>query len=178
MNGEAISKLVLLFKAGLGLDDAHAVTYNQMIPIPPDEGLFVAVGILDDHPFGGSLSYRGVEQTDPITGTISSELREIQTITGREIFSCQLMSRDNSARKAKRRFAMCLTGTLAEQMMERDGFKIGRLPTNLVDRSITEGAERLNRYVLTVPVFSTEAQESPVEFYDKFPGTPQVITQE
>ena len=45
---EIISLLVNLIREQMQLDVNHVVTYNQRIPIPPDDTIFVAVGLLGD----------------------------------------------------------------------------------------------------------------------------------
>lgn len=167
MKGEVLNNVVELIRKGMDLDDAHVVTYNQMIPIPPDSGIFVAVGILDSKPWAGSLSYCATEKG----------LDEIQTQNFRDVLSIHIMSRNNDARNRRFELPFALTGTRAAQMQESEGFLIGKLPVGFADSSTTEGAERLNRYTMTVAVLSAKARRGPVDFYDNFQGSPQLLTQ-
>ena len=176
MNGEAINRIVDLIRAGLPLDDDHCVTYNQMIPIPSDQGMFCAVGILDSKPYSGSLSYApgvavgadGVSET-PL-------LLERQSVNVREVFSIHLMSRNNSARLGRWRLLFALSNTAAQQSQETYGWLLGRLPISFLDASTGEGAERLNRFTLTIVALSAQAQEGPVAYFDKpAPGTPLLV---
>lgn len=166
MKGQAINELVYLIRKGMGLDDAHCVAYNQMIPIAPDEGIFVAVGILDSRPYAASLSYApGASSSEGVAG---AGLLERQTLNLREVFSIHLMSRNNDARNRRADLIFALTGTLAAQRQDEFGYLIGKLPVGFADASETEGAERLNRYVITVAVLSSKYHEAPVDYFDRF----------
>lgn len=167
MKGEAINKLVELIRIGMKLDQAHVVTYNQMIPIPKDEGIFVAVGSLDAKPYAASLGYKD-------TG---AGLNEVQSVNVREVFSIHLMSKDNSSRARRQDLIFALTGTLAAQFQEKDGFAIAKIPIGFVDSSITEGAERLNRYTITIVALYAKAREGSVDFFDSYSNSPELITE-
>jgi hypothetical protein len=168
---EVINRLVILFRENLGLDQKHVVTYNQMIPIPPDETLFVAVGILDSKPYASSLSYRDTSTPG------NPQLTEHQSANTRDVFSIHFMSRNNEARRRRHEFIFAVTGTRAQQMQDAHGFAIARLPIGLVDASITEGAERLNRYNMTLAVLSVASRSGPVDFFDSYKGSPALVTQ-
>lgn len=171
---EVINWLVALFRAGLRLEDKQVVTYNQLVPIPPDDRLFVAVGILDAKPYAGSLSYApggGVDGVEPF-------LLERQSVSERTVFSIHFMSKSNEARRRRAEFTFAISNTLSVQLQERHGFQIARLPIGLVDASSNEGAARLNRYVMTLATLSVQNREGPVDFYDSFAGSPALITQE
>ena len=165
MKEEPIRLVVRLIRENLRLDQEHVVTYNQTLPIPPDDGLFVAVGILDSKPYAGSLKYN----------QIADGLEEEQTVNVREILSLHFMSKSNEARKRRPEFVFALTGFRAEQLQDANGFLIGKLPVGLVDSSITEGADRLNRYTLTVAVLYAQGRRGPVEFFESYPT--QLVTQ-
>lgn len=179
MKTEAINELVELIRAGMGLDKAHCVTYNQMVPVPPDDGIFVAVGILDSKPFASSLSYAAPGETAAADGVTAAGpgLRERQTLNVREVFSVHLMSRDNSARRRRGDLIFALSNTRAVQVQEARGFQIARLPVGFVDASEGEGAERLNRYNCTTVVLSAQEREGAVDFYDHLgAGNPALVT--
>jgi hypothetical protein len=174
---EAINEIVNLIRAGLPLPDDHCVTYNQMVPMPPDKTMFVAVGILDSKPFAGSLSYGAPARMAKDEGvTAGPGLLERQTLNIREVLSIHLMSRDNSAREGRWSLIFALTNTRAVQAMEARGFMIARLPVGFVDASVTEAAERLNRFVCTMVVLYAKAREGAVDYYDHFgSGNPQLV---
>lgn len=162
---EVINYLVELIREGMGLDDAHVVAYNQMIPIPKDNGIFVAVGILDSKPYASSLSYApGVETVPGVA--VSETLLEHQTLNVREVFSIHIMSRNNEARRRRYELIFALSNTRAVQVQEQYNFQIARLPIGFADSSITEAAERLNRYTITIATLSAQQRTGPVEFYD------------
>lgn len=171
---ETINWIAYLLRVGLGLDQKHVATYNQLIPIPPDDKLFVAVGLLDGKPFAGSLSYAPGVAADGVTPL----LLERQTLNTREVFSIHFMSFGNEARDRRAEFTFALTNTFAQQVQARRGFLIGKLPVGLVDASVNEGAGRLTRYTMTLAVLSSAEVERPVEYFENFEGSPELITQQ
>lgn len=162
---EIINRIVELIRSEMGLDAAHCVSYNQMIPIPTDSGIFVAVGILDSKPFGNSLSYEETESPNA-EGSGETILEEVQSSNIRDVFSIHIMSRDNSARRRRQELPMALTGTAAAQAQDAHGFLIGKIPVGFVDASVTEGDNRLNRYVLTVAVLWATCLRKPVDYFN------------
>lgn len=173
MKGEIINEIVDLIRKGMKLPDSQVVTYNQTIPIPKTPGIFIAVGILDSKPWAGSLSYElGSEERG---GEVIGTLDEVQTVNFRDVVSIHIMSRNNDARNRRFDVGFALTGTLAAQRQDSEGFLIGKLPVGFVDSSITEGAERLNRYTMTFAVLSAKGRRGAVEYYDQFPaGSPAI----
>ena len=69
-----------------------------------------------------------------------------------------------------------LNGDAAEQAQERYSFKIGYLPTSLMDVSEIDGASRLNRYNLTFNILCGYSQSRRVEYYSTIQD-PSIYTQ-
>lgn len=173
---EIINLLVKLIRDQLQLDNNHVVTYNQRIPIPPDDTIFVAVGLLGDKIYGHSISY----QNGYIPSTVVGEpetvvLNEVQTQNVQQIYSIEIMSRNNDARARRQEILFALNSTRAEQLQEKYGFTIGNLPTSFNDTSYVEGASRLTRYSITFNVLTAFIRTVPVDYYDQYLG-PEVIT--
>lgn len=177
MQPETINLLVELIQTGMGLDVNHVVTYNQQVPIPPDDGLFIAVGVLDEKPFAGSLSY-SQGQVPPGAGvTPGGTLLESQTLNQHEVYSIHVMSRSNLARTRARDVVFALSNTRAVQIQERYGLLIGSVPISFADASMEEGAGRLNRYVITIGCQRGYCRVGAVDYYDNFTGSPAIIAQ-
>jgi len=175
---EVINLLVNLIKYQLNLDNNHVVTYNQRIPIPPDSGLFVAIGLLGDKPYGHKIAYE--QGFAPATSTGEPQiavLNEVQTQNVQQIYSIQIMSQSNEARSRRQEILFALNSTQAEQLQEKYGFKIANLPSSFNDVSIVEGASRLTRYAITFNVLTAYIRTIPVQYYDNFTGSPEIITQ-
>ena len=175
---EIINLLVKLIKDQLVLDNNHVVTYNQRVPIPPDDGIFVAIGIKGERLYGTSTGYeQGTIPSTQLDQPQTPVLNEVLTQNTQEIYSIQIMSRNNDARARRHEIVFALNSTQAEQMQEKYGFKIGNQPTTFNDVSMGEGASRLTRYALTFNVLSAYGRTLPVDYYDSFAGSPELITQ-
>ena len=175
---EIISLLVNLIREQMQLDVNHVVTYNQRIPIPPDDTIFVAVGLLGDKPYGHKISYeQGYIPASQVGQPETVVLNEVQTQNVQQIYSIQIMSRNNDARARRQEILFALNSTRAEQLQEKYGFKIGNIPTSFNDASYVEGASRLTRYAITFNVLTAFIRIIPVNYYDDFAGSPELITQ-
>ena len=175
---EIINLLVKLVKEQLDLDNNHVVTYNQRIPIPPDDGVFIAIGIKGEKLYGTTTKY--VQSTIPNPQLNQPQipvLNEVLTQNTQEIYSIQIMSRNNDARSRRHEIVFALNSTQAEQMQEKYGFKIANQPVTFTDVSMGEGASRLTRYAITFNVLSAYSRINPVNYYDSFAGSPELITQ-
>ena len=175
---EIINLLVKLIREQLQLDNNHVVTYNQRIPIPPDDSIFVAVGLLGDKPYGHKISYEeGLVPASEVGEPATVVLNEVQTQNVQQIYSIQIMSRNNDARARRQEILFALNSTQAEQLQEKYGFKIANIPVTFNDASIVEGASRLTRYAITFNELTAFSRIIPVNYYDNFAGSPELITQ-
>ncbi len=164
---EPIKILVELLLAELGLKAEQVTLYNQEFPIPPDERFYINLSILGTKTFGARNKY----EKDPVT----DELREVQGINRQEMISLLAYSKSAEARERNWEIPLVFSSTLAEQLMEKHSFKIGRVPTSMFDVSEGEGAARINRYNITFLVLAAYQKTKDVEYFDKF-ATPLIIT--
>jgi hypothetical protein len=168
---EIITVLVKLIRDQLGLDNNHVVTYNQRIPIPPDDGIFVAIGIVAENLYANSVSYEVDYVPNPELNQPELEVfNEVQTQNTQEVYSIQIMSRNNDARARRHEIMFALNSTQSEQIQEKYGFKIANQPRTYNDVSMGEGASRLNRYAFTLNVLSSYGRTVPVDYYDQYQG--------
>lgn len=142
------------------------ILYNQEYPTPPKDGLFVAISMLADTPFGASVQQIATEEEGLI---------EHQTVNVRETYQILSYSQDSSARLRRHEIIWALKSNAAQQAAEKYSFKIGYLPTSFVDVSEVEGTSRLNRYALTVSVLCAYSRERRVEYYNQFQDPPVTI---
>ncbi len=173
---ETINRICDLIQESMNLDQKQVVTYNQMIPIPPDDRLFVAVGILDSQPYGAGLSYAPGLAT-VVDGVTTQPLVERQVLNWKETFSVNFMSRSNEARRRRKEIGFALWNTAAISSQEQFGYLIAPQPLSFVDASEGEGAGRLNRYVMTIATLSSHTRTGDVPYYDTFTGLPLLILQ-
>lgn len=156
-----------LIRGQMDLKADRVFLYNQKWNIPPDDGVFVNVGIIGDRPFGVSQHFEDDEATGGLT--------EVQGTNIQEIYSVLIYSQNSEARRRRHEILFALNGVPAQQAQEKYSFKISNLPTDLLDVSQGEGSSRLNRYNLTFRVLVSYSRRRSVEFFDNFAGSPAVI---
>ncbi|MDE3073911.1 MAG: hypothetical protein KGJ86_00655 [Chloroflexota bacterium] len=145
----------------LGLAKDQVVLYNQKFLIPPDDRMYASVGIIGVKTFGAATRF----VVDPVSG----ELRESQSVNRLELLSVSLYSRSPAARQRNWEVAAALVSAYSQQRQEAHQLRIARFPTAMSDVSQVEGAARLNRYVLTIPVQASYTKVQPTEYFDAFP---------
>jgi hypothetical protein len=155
---EYIKVIADLIQTQMDLAPNRVYLYNQAWNIPPDDGLFVNVGLISKKPFGLSKTYQSV--TEEMGGLLQVQMMNVQ-----ETYSVLIFSQNNTARIRNHEILYALNGDAAEQAQERYSFKIGYLPTSLMDVSEIDGASRLNRYNLTFNILCGYSQSRRVEYY-------------
>lgn len=154
--GTALDLLCDVIQQGLGLQDGRVRVYNQKLPKPSDDGLFVAVSVLACKAFGNTRSY------DPANNA------EIQSTNFLAQLSIDIISRSSEALDRKEEVLMALSSTYAEQSQEQNSFKIAQLPTGFVNLSDIDGSAIPYRFNIAVGIQYFVQKISPVAFYDTF----------
>jgi len=169
MSVEYIKVIADLIQTQMDLAVDRVFLYNQQINLPPDQGLFVNVGLIGKKPFGMSKSYLSVSDAE-------GGLQQQQTLNVQETYSVLIWSQNSDARLRNHEVLFALNGDAAQQAQEKYSFKIGYLPTQLMDVSDEDGASRLNRYSLTFNILCGYSQKRRVEFFSTF-QEPAIHTQ-
>lgn len=157
---ELIQQIGAILRGELNLKEDQTVLYNQAFEIPPDDRLYISVGVLGGRNFAVKTKYMGE--------TNVAELNQQQGVNRQELVSIQLYSKSDDALTRNWEVPLALNSTRAQQVQEKYSFKIGNLPVSMVDVSDPEGAHRLYRYALTVAVLVAYRKTTPVDFYDSF----------
>ena len=154
-----INVVIELIRSYMRLAQAQVVLYNQAWKIPPDNRLYISVGLLSETPYGSSCTY---EENDEHTA-----LLEVVQLNTREIYSINAYSYGPDALARKDEIIMAFHSTLAQQLQEKYAFKFANLPLSFVDTSAVEGAARLNRYTISLAALCARRKTSVVQYYDK-----------
>lgn len=161
---------ILSFEMGIvkSGESARIWIRNQNVKIPNDDNLFMAVGMVDAPRV---LSVRNKTFTD----TVDDEevVKERQTINMLENIQVDIMSRNNDAINRRWEILAALQSVYASQVQEENAFKIFRIPANFVNTSDTEGAEKINKFSITIPVAVWYSKEKVIstpngDWYDSF----------
>jgi hypothetical protein len=169
-NDVELSKaLCALLYSQLNLTQDRGWIYNQKVDIPNDDGMFFSVAFVRSKPFGSSLTYKNNPETN--------QLEEYQSLNQQETYRIDLYSRDASARQRNHEVVFALHSTACQQMQERYSFRMGYIPTSMLDVSAVEGAARLNRYSLTFRLLRAYSRTKPIEFYENFSIPPNLTVE-
>lgn len=162
--------LVELLKSQLNLGDDNVWVRSQNRSIPPDNGLYIVVGMTDSKPLS-SQSY--IEETvipgdPPTVNTV--EIQRVQTVDNIQI---DFFSRDPAALTRRWEIIAALSSIESKQLQEENFFKIPRLPNSFVNTSGAEGGSNINRYTTTFATFVWYRKERVLsatgdEYYDSF----------
>lgn len=160
--------LAQLIQSEMELDDGIVTIYNQKRRLQPAKaGFNIDVAIIGDKPFGVNSRF-----ADPGSTT---DLDETVTINQQEIVQIDIFSYDDSARLNRIGIIFALASITAQQLSERYGFQIGRIPTSFVDVSEVEASKRLNRYALTFNVLRAYERTKSAATFAEFTD-PQIFT--
>jgi hypothetical protein len=163
-----ISKLLAgLIQSEMRLKSDQVILYNQKFDIPPKQGVNVSVALVSSKVFGTSSRH----EEDPVFGLVNS-----QSINTQETLTITIYSRDSSARERRYDLLFALTGDAAQQVQEKNSFRIGYVPSDFLDISVAEGSSRLNRYALTIKVLFAYQKTQATEYFLN-PDGPNLITQ-
>ncbi len=166
---EYIKVVAALIQDQMDLPEDRVLLYNQKFDIPSIPGVFVSLSILGDKPFGASSEF-----TSEGTGE-DAKLIELQGVNVQEIYSIMIYSQNSQARVRRHEVLFALNGVPSQQAQERYNFKIGNLPTDLLDVSEVDGSSRLNRYNLTFRALVSYSRRRSVEYFKDFTGSPEII---
>lgn len=167
---EPIKVLASILQAEMDLDDGQIMLANQQRVIPKNDGLYVAMQVIEERALS---SVNRAEATED--GMI-----EIQEVVMQQMVQIDFMSWDDSARLRKEEFLMAMGSIKAQQEMEKYLVSIAQLPAGFVNVSEPDDTKMLNRYTITAVMQALlRKTKEPVAYFDKFPTTstpePEVI---
>jgi len=158
----------------MGLDPQRIWVRDQNKKIPPDDNLFITVGMADASPMSVQ-NYMETRTLPPVPPSEDPTVQEVEIIRTqlREIHQVDILSRNTDAITRRWEILAALGSIYAQQQQEKYVFKIGKLPTTFVNASSAEGGSQLNRFSLLFACFVWYKKEIALnpngsEFYDDF----------
>lgn len=135
---------------------------NKVIPADPDK-LFIVISMVDAKVIANSRH----------TKSSAGGMTQIQQLVQRENIQLDIISRDNKALTQRGEVLMAITSVFAQQEMEKNDFKIFRIPTSFANTTEIEGTSQLNRFSIVIPCHvwyrkETELTPATNEYYDDF----------
>lgn len=148
----------------MNLDPSNQIwLQDQNRKIPPDNKLYVVVGMVDAKIMCNTSSM--------ITQTIDDVPTEYEVD---EVMMCEytqidILSRSNQALFRKPEVVASLGSIYSKQQQELNNFKIFRIPQSFVNTSSAEGGSLINRYTIVVPCFIKYTYTTLLgDYYDDF----------
>ena len=134
--------------------------YNQKFMRPTDEKAYIVVSVQTTRPRGNNVHYK----------TINGVFSEITTVDSMAILGVDMMSRSLEALNRQDEMLMALRSTYSTQQQNRNGIRIGTIPTGgaLQNMSELDGNAMLYRFRFDVSVFYSKTKIKPVDYFDKF----------
>lgn len=148
------------------LDDGRVFMFDQKIPQPKDEKIFVVVQTLLSKPFGNKSEFL----------TDDPGMVEVQTVNMYENLSIDIKSRGPDARDRKEEIIMALRSTYAKQQMAANSFYIAAISNSFLNLSELDGAAIPYRFNISVAVQYMVTKSRAVPFFDTFQA-PAVTTE-
>ena len=145
-----------IIQNALVLDADQIWIYNQRRSIPEDKRMYISVGVLAIKPYGNNTK---VEAT--ATGMQDNMAQYIQ-----ETLEINIFSYTTEALERYPEILGALRGTYSQQVQEELALKIAVIPSNISDVSDIEGAARLYRIVITLPVLRKYSMLIGASYYD------------
>lgn len=160
MIGDPLLLFCEIIQRELGLADGRVYLYNQKIMMPKDDGLWIAVGVLNCKPFGNT--------NRPETG--GEGVQADQSVNMLANLSLDVTSRSTAALFRKEEVIMALASTYAIQQQQRNSFFIGKLPSGgqFVNLSTVDGSAIPYRFNISVNVQYFARKVKQDSYFDQF----------
>ena len=100
----------------------------------------------------GSFPYSSRTIVTPVEG--QDQMQEENIVTSAEDIQIDIMSKNLDARQRRFEILMALKSIYSQQMQEKEGFKIHRIPQTFTNSSGAEGGSNLNRFSVVVRCFT------------------------
>lgn len=167
MDSLAEQYIIDIIKQEMQIPDDRIWIRDQNVVIPNDQDLFVAVGFTD----GRIMSARNQTFSDTVDG--SEVMKERQRICVAENIQIDIQSRSNESILRRWEAIAALRSVYSEQVQESGYFKIFRIPTSFINTSETEGAEKINKFSITIVCHVWYSKEKIIsspngDWYDNF----------
>jgi len=189
MNLLAEQIIVDILAREMTLDSGRVFIRDQNLKLPPDDGLYVVVGMVGEQPFGIVNSIEATEITgvnritvpgsnrftdsgdQRITAVTGQGLKQVQQIVTQEQIQIDIMSRSREAIQRRWEIFAALASIYSVQQQELNTFKIFKIPSSFANTSGTEGGSNLNKFSITVTCHVWYRKESYLQsgdYYDDF----------
>ncbi|AWI10310.1 hypothetical protein [Ereboglobus luteus] len=166
---ETVKVIAGIIAHEMALPVAQIALYEQGDPEPGQTvGLRIAIDILEKKVLNNNVRHETREG--------SSNFWEVQTMQVQELISINIFSTGQEAHERNHEIVLALGSTYAQQVQEKHGLHICRIPTAFTKAYAPELLTRANHYTITVNAQRAHKKEGNVDYYNQFQPV-EIITQ-
>ena len=143
-----------IIRRELDLHSNQVYIYNQEFKIPPDERLYISVGIGTLKPFGN------IKTRDPLTD------QTIHQINMQAMLDINIMSKSEAALDKKEEVLMAFQSDYGQNQQTINGFYIAPITTNLTNLSNIEGSSIPYRFHFSTNIQYLVEKRQGFEYYE------------
>lgn len=165
--GHPIELFCDILQQELGLSEGRAYVYNNKINAPKDDGIYIAVGVVSDKPFGSSIRCEEDDEGDFVSK---------QAINMRALLDVNVISRGPEALYRKEEVILALNSLYSEQQQNLNSFRVFSIPSQFNNISQEDGAAIPYRFAITVAVQYMVTKNKAVPYFDSFETAAEVTT--
>jgi len=164
MTDKIIEKYIVdILTKEMNLETDHIWIWSQNRKLPDNaKGLYCTVGVINSRVVSAKSIMEDVEVEG---GSESQEVQEIYEFCDVQI---DLMSYDNQARDRRSEIIMALNSFYAQNLMEKEQFRIYEIPHNLVNMSHLFGGSQINVWSVVITCDILTRKKKDTDYYDKF----------
>lgn len=149
-----------LIASQLDLQPEQVTLANQRFTMPTDDRLYVSLSVINSKQISSKVAYE--------TDLLDNSLIEVRSVTAQETYLIVCYSLGGEARRRAWEIAAALSGTAAQQAMEKYSFKLAKVSSSVREMATADGASRINRYGLTYRALVAYRTTKPVDYFDQF----------
>jgi hypothetical protein len=158
---EPIKAVANVIQNQLNLPDGRVFIDYERFKIPP-EGLFCVVSYLKPS--------ETVSSADYFDNSLDQEVQELTMFHHIQIDLMSLIP-DNSARLRKEEVLMALHSFYGGNYFAKNGFGVSWIQSDVLDTSVLEGKNYLNRYTTSCTLTSLHSKSQSSSYFDNFSAT-------
>ena len=143
-----------IIRRELGLHSNQVYIYNQEFKIPPDERLYISVGIGTLKPFGN------IKTRDSLTD------QTVHHINMQAMLDINIMSKSEDALDMKEEVLMAFQSDYSQNQQTANGFYIAPITTNLTNLSNIEGSSIPYRFHFSTNIQYLVEKRQDFEYYE------------
>jgi hypothetical protein len=126
---ETVEVIADIIAHEMALAESRIALHAQNVPPPREAGLFVAIDIIEKTVSANNIRYE----------SRGDDLWQLQTLQVREQISINVLSTDSEAHERNHEIVFALGGTYAQQLQEKYGLHIDRIPSAFTKLDSTDG---------------------------------------